>query len=46
MKELVGLCTKCNKKIHCSNGFLNGIIQKNGKLICFSCKRLFSLKEQ
>ncbi|WP_458412919.1 hypothetical protein ACNQFZ_19230 [Schinkia sp. CFF1] len=38
MRELVGVCQDCNKEIYCENGFLNGIVKEDGKLICFGCE--------
>ncbi|GGC79291.1 hypothetical protein GCM10007216_07220 [Thalassobacillus devorans] len=43
MEELVGQCTKCDKKIYCENGFLNGMYE-NGKLYCERCYE--NLKEK
>ncbi|GIO23613.1 hypothetical protein [Oceanobacillus sp. J11TS1] len=37
-KEFVGTCASCRKQIYCNNGFLEGIIQENHTLICFSCQ--------
>ncbi|MFC6603086.1 hypothetical protein ACFQDF_18690 [Ectobacillus funiculus] len=35
MKELVGTCKCCKKNIYCMAGFLNGVILKQGELLCF-----------
>jgi hypothetical protein len=40
--EHVGVCHRCNKDIYCLNGFLNGIIDDEGRLTCLDC----SHKEQ
>ncbi|CDQ41592.1 MULTISPECIES: hypothetical protein [Virgibacillus] len=37
-KEYIGKCDLCGDKIYCRSGFLDGIIQSNHKLICFSCQ--------
>lgn len=37
MQEEVGYCQMCGKMILCLDGFLNGIIDSDGKLTCFSC---------
>jgi hypothetical protein len=37
MKEQVGICAKCKKTIYCMDGFLNGIIDEENILYCFSC---------
>lgn len=39
MKELVGMCSNCNKEIYCLDGFINGVVINNsGKLLCFDCE--------
>lgn len=38
MKELVGTCEACKKEVYCLNGFLNGIVKEDGKLLCFECE--------
>ncbi|WP_169823963.1 hypothetical protein [Bacillus marinisedimentorum] len=37
MKEFVGKCDQCGKDIYCLEGFLNGVKDDSGKLLCFSC---------
>ena len=37
MKELVGQCHICNKDVYCLDGFLNGVIDDKGKLVCMEC---------
>jgi hypothetical protein len=38
LEEFVGFCSECGKPIHCLNGFLNGVDNKeNGTLHCFTC---------
>ncbi|WP_279326308.1 hypothetical protein [Bacillus litorisediminis] len=37
MKELIGPCTVCGKDIYCLDGFLNGVIQEDGTVVCFDC---------
>lgn len=37
MREEVGYCKKCGRKIECLDGFLNGVIDSKGFLICFRC---------
>ncbi|WHY83218.1 hypothetical protein QNH23_07550 [Siminovitchia fortis] len=38
MRELAGHCRTCGKEIYCENGFFNGVILKDGKIICFNCE--------
>ena len=38
MKELIGPCTMCGKEIYCLDGFLNGVIQEDGTVVCFDCE--------
>lgn len=37
MKELVGKCTSCQKDVYCRDGFLDGVLNDNGCLLCFHC---------
>ncbi len=37
MDEKVGKCTRCGITIFCRSGFLNGVIYKEGVLLCFPC---------
>lgn len=37
MKEHVGICQMCNKDVYCLDGFLNGIIDDEGRLTCLEC---------
>lgn len=37
MKELVGTCHVCEKEVYCLDGFLNGVVNDEGVLICFEC---------
>jgi hypothetical protein len=37
VKEYVGICTLCQKKVYCLEGFLNGVVVE-GKLMCFACE--------
>ena len=46
MEEFIGSCTICKKEIYCINGFLNGLIQPDGTLRCFSCDKDSFLKEE
>jgi hypothetical protein len=45
VKELIGVCIECKKEIYCLDGFLDGIISRNGQLICFPCHKKLSSKE-
>ncbi|WP_275425436.1 hypothetical protein [Bacillus sp. CGMCC 1.16541] len=36
MKELVGTCQQCGKDVYCCDGFLDGVVAKEG-ITCFSC---------
>lgn len=36
MREWIGECQTCGKRVYCENGFFNGE-QINGKLICPDC---------
>ncbi|MED3727563.1 hypothetical protein ABEY69_10425 [Priestia filamentosa] len=45
MKEPVGVCIECKRDIYCLDGFLDGIIIRNGQLICFPCNKKLSSKE-
>lgn len=38
MREFVGYCDGCRKKIFCMDGFLNGFWDGE-KLHCFDCKK-------
>lgn len=38
MKEQVGCCIRCQKKVYCTDGFFNGIILDNGNVLCFGCR--------
>lgn len=37
MKELVGYCTQCEREVFCVNGFLEGEVTEEQKVICFNC---------
>lgn len=37
MFEKVGTCSSCGEEICCENGFLNGVVTGEGKLLCFKC---------
>ncbi|SFT07345.1 hypothetical protein SAMN05428962_4173 [Paenibacillus sp. BC26] len=37
MQELVGQCEQCKKDIFCKDGFLQGLILDDGKLVCLDC---------
>jgi len=37
MEERVGSCISCGTTIYCENGFLNGSVNQEGGLLCFSC---------
>lgn len=37
MEEYIGECVFCQKKIYCSNGFLDGNVKVDGRLTCFHC---------
>lgn len=36
-KEFVGICGVCEKNVYCHNGFLEGVVQEDHTLVCFSC---------
>ncbi|GAA0613919.1 hypothetical protein GCM10009001_33940 [Virgibacillus siamensis] len=36
MRELIGQCQSCEKKVYCENGFFDGE-QIGGKLLCNKC---------
>lgn len=38
-KEFVGICGVCEKNVYCHNGFLEGVVQEDRTLVCFSCQR-------
>ncbi|WP_276207703.1 hypothetical protein [Paludifilum halophilum] len=38
MNEYVGTCSRCGVSIYCSNGFLEGVIQEDGTLLCLECR--------
>ncbi|WP_164908552.1 hypothetical protein [Halobacillus litoralis] len=47
MKEWVGVCANCADDIYCKNGFLEGVINEDRTLICFSCdEHLKNWKEE
>lgn len=37
MLEQVGQCCKCRTSIVCRDGFLDGIVLEDQRLICFPC---------
>ncbi|MCR2804103.1 hypothetical protein [Paenibacillus soyae] len=37
MQEKVGNCAECGGDVYCRGGFLQGVVQEDGTLICFSC---------
>lgn len=37
MNEFVGKCIECEKDIYCLDGFINGIVEEKGNIICFDC---------
>ncbi|WP_240377664.1 hypothetical protein [Bacillus piscicola] len=37
MRELVGECAVCGKEVFCLDGFLNGVVDEEKKLLCFEC---------
>ncbi|WP_218970925.1 hypothetical protein [Peribacillus kribbensis] len=37
--ELIGCCRHCLKEIYCRDGFLEGYVDKDGGIICFSCEQ-------
>lgn len=37
MKELVGHCIHCSKSVYCRDGFLEGVVNQDGRPVCFSC---------
>ncbi|WP_180316659.1 hypothetical protein [Shouchella shacheensis] len=41
MKEEVGVCTQCGKRLYCMDGFLNGVYKEN-RLYCFECEEKLS----
>jgi hypothetical protein len=49
MRELVGKCKDCQKEVHCTDGFFNGVVLEQGEILCFSCQEkegLISLLNQ
>ncbi|WLD94894.1 hypothetical protein [Alkalihalobacillus sp. AL-G] len=44
MKEYIGTCKECQKSIYCLDGFLNGIVLKDG-ILCFECHEEESQEE-
>jgi hypothetical protein len=36
LKEYVGECQICGKEVYCLDGFIDGVVNKDG-VICFSC---------
>jgi hypothetical protein len=40
MKEHVGVCHMCNKDIYCLDGFLIGITDNEGRLVCLECSHI------
>lgn len=36
-KEYLGICSSCGEGIYCHGGFLGGVLEDDGKMICFSC---------
>jgi hypothetical protein len=39
MKEYIGACIFCGKDIFCLDGFLNGVLTSDKKLLCFDCDK-------
>ena len=37
MQELVGYCISCNKQVFCQDGFINGVVMEDKRLMCFAC---------
>ncbi|MEB3102009.1 hypothetical protein [Ferviditalea candida] len=35
--ELVGRCAQCQKEIFCRDGFLEGAVDEDKRLLCFDC---------
>ncbi len=46
MKEYVGTCIRCETPIYCEAGFLGGIVQGKGTIICFSCDKQVTDEKQ
>jgi hypothetical protein len=46
MKELVGVCSACNKEIFCLDGFFNGIQADDKKIYCFLCYEGMNKEEE
>ncbi len=44
MRELIGNCASCNKEVYCNGGFLDGVIQENKSLLCFTCYKKIKKK--
>jgi hypothetical protein len=40
MKEHVGVCHLCKKDVFCLDGFLNGLLDDEGRLICLECSTI------
>ncbi|MGP4076770.1 GrpB family protein [Halobacillus sp. K22] len=45
MREPVGKCQNCKTLIYCSGGFLEGVVNKDQTLFCFSCANLTSTEK-
>ncbi|WP_176224019.1 hypothetical protein [Thalassobacillus devorans] len=45
MRELVGECSRCGKKVYCEDGFLDGVYE-NKKLYCNDCYKKEEEREQ
>ncbi|GAB7388132.1 hypothetical protein BSNK01_19690 [Bacillaceae bacterium] len=37
MIEFIGNCAACGAEIYCRDGFLDGIVNEEGKAYCFGC---------
>jgi hypothetical protein len=40
MQEHVGSCHMCDKDIFCLDGFLDGMLDEEGRLTCFECSNI------
>ncbi|HZG87949.1 hypothetical protein [Paenibacillus sp.] len=37
MQELIGACVECEKPVYCKEGFLDGVLIENHRVLCFPC---------
>ncbi|WP_177167989.1 hypothetical protein [Marininema mesophilum] len=46
MIELAGNCVRCGKPVFCTDGFINGVTQADGNVLCFGCDGEESAQEK